>query len=87
MDFSTRTLRKPITEGYYSAHENRFIKSDTSIIKANDPEIYEVKLDKFSSRKSALFYMTAREPLPAEGKNVSHGGIYYNRDNQTKFMY
>lgn len=50
LDFSGYSDRRPITDGYFSANENRFTKLDTKMIKANDPEIYNVKIDKFSRR-------------------------------------
>lgn len=55
------------------------------MIKANDPDIFDVKIDKFSSRKHQLFHIEATEPLPTEARNVSHGGQFYNRDNYSKF--
>lgn len=85
LSFNKTTERPDITKNAYSAHEQRFVRSQSSKIKANDPEIYNVKLAKFSKRNtSQYFYLTTQRPLPCEGKMVNHGGIYYERKQYEK---
>ena len=36
----------------FQVNENRFIKSNSSMIKANDPNVYRVKMDKISGRRN-----------------------------------
>lgn len=48
LEFKNQAPRRDITEGYYSAHESRFVKSDCNLIKANDPDIFEIKIGKFA---------------------------------------
>lgn len=57
------------------------------MIKANDPDIYDVKLGKFSARRHQLFTVVAKEPIRAEHKSVTHGGLYYSRDSMDKFTF
>ena len=40
------------------------------MIKADDPDITDIRMDKVSSRKNTMFYISAQEPLPSEGRNV-----------------
>ena len=82
------TERQDITKGYYSAHENRFKRSETTLVKANDPDIYDVKFDKFAGRsQNMLFNLPSQTPIPIEGRNVKHGGLFYNVENQSRFKF
>ena len=85
MDFSGYSDRRPITDGYFSANENRFTKLDTKMIKANDPEIYNVKIDKFSRRSEQMFYPIKH--IKPEGKAVTHGGMYYSREYKDRIVF
>ena len=58
------------------------------ILKADEPEIYNVRFSKYASRDpKQQFYVPATEPLSSEGKNISHGGIYYDRTKYEKTVY
>ncbi len=62
--------------------------SSNNIIKANDPNVFQVKLGKYSERNpKQQFWVPATEPLPSEGKDVSHGGVYYDRSNYEKTVF
>lgn len=58
-DISRQTGRKDITEGFYSAHEERFTKGherSLSSVKANSPHIPSVNIKKFANRTDASMY-------------------------------
>lgn len=76
LDWKSRPSRKEITDGYYSANENRFVRPKTSSM-ANDREVPKIQMSKLTGRTHSSFYIPASEPLPREGKNVTHGGVYY----------
>lgn len=83
MRFKERPARRDITDGYYSAHESRFTRSNASFI--SDP--VEINFDKRhqTGRTTQLFQIPHTEPLPIEGKRVTHGGQYYDVDLTSRF--
>lgn len=88
LDFGKVTSRKDIVEGFYNAHEQRFVTSASTKIKANDPNIFQVKIAKYAYRNpKQQFWVPSMEPLPTEGKEVTHGGIYYDRKAYEKNVF
>ena len=83
--FADDTTKRTDMAKIFHVNENRFLASTSSMIKANDPNLYNVKLDKFSGRRNQLFSQVTQVPLPAEGKNACPGGLFYDKSDKFKF--